>query len=104
MNKSSIGDPYSKYKEESGTFPIGYLSNTVVFSPEGNKYRVLIYQFDIKSRANGSASRLTYAAYAFENDILYFFGFPEDFLKSDNEKANEIGMLLATLIKSTTDN
>lgn len=104
MNKSVIGEPYSKYNEESRKFPVEYISNTSFKSPSGNDYRILLYQFDIHSRATKSSSVYTYVAYAFENDILFFFGMPEDFLKSDNEKANEVGMKLAELIKTTKDN
>lgn len=109
MVRSNIGDPYSKYEEDTGTFPVEYLTNNVIDSlPSGNKYRVLIYQFDLKYTKNSqlgvsSNSIYTYIAYAFENDKLMFFGLPEDYLKSENKKANEVGSILADLIKSTME-
>lgn len=108
MVNSNIGDYFSKYEAETGTFPVEYLSNNIIEDiPGGSKYRVLIYQFDLKYNKNpyaNSNNKFTYIAYAFENDKLMFFGLPEDYLKSENTKANEIGMRLADLIKSTKEN
>lgn len=107
MSKSSIGDPFFKYTGENKHFPIEYESlNAISDLPSGNKYKVLIYRFDLKSASGnlGNSSQVyTYVAYAFENDKLVFFGLPEDFLKSDNEKANEIGTRLGALIKKTRE-
>lgn len=104
---SSIGDSFTKYSGENEDFPIKYESfYSVSDLPSGNKYKVLIYKYDLKSASGnlGSTSQIfTYVAYAFEDDKLVFFGLPEDFLKSDNEKANEVGSRLAKLIKTTRE-
>lgn len=104
LNKSIIGDPLSKYSGDSRSFPVLYETNVIFKSTSGTDYRVLLYHFDIYARAVKSNSIYTYVAYAFENDSLFFFGMPEDFLKSDNEKANEVGMKLGELIKTTMEN
>ena len=109
MESSNIGDHYSKYDDEIGSFDVNYLWNDYIDSlPSGNKYRVVIYKLDIQYDNNPnlfskSAEVYTYIAYAFEDEKLFFFGLPEDFLKSDNKKANEVGMQLAGIIKLIRD-
>lgn len=107
MSSSNVGDPYSKYEIENGNFHIEYLVDTVFKDINADKeYRILIYNLPIYSSSNASfvqVSLYTYAAYAFENDKLLFFGFPEDYLKADDKKINKIGKKLAGLIRYTEE-
>ncbi|PKL78838.1 MAG: hypothetical protein CVV25_10030 [Ignavibacteriae bacterium HGW-Ignavibacteriae-4] len=107
MSSSNIGDPYSKYEIENGTFEVEYLSNTVLKDiPGDSEYRVLIYNLPLYTSAGTAFTEITmftYAVYLFEDEKLIFFGFPEDYLKSDDEKINRLGMKLATLIRTTNE-
>lgn len=107
MSSSNIGDPYSKYEIEKGKFDIEYLSNTLFKDISGDsEYRVLIYNLPLYTSSGTGFSKITiftYAAYLFENDKLIFFGFPEDYLKSDDEKINRLGLKLAAIIRTTDE-
>lgn len=107
MSTSNIGDPFSKY-EKGGEFGVNYVSKNDLKGISGNnEYRVLIYNlsFLYKDKIFYKENLLyTYIAYAFENDELLFFGFPEDFLKSDDTKINKIGENLAVLIRAAEEN
>ena len=105
MSLSKLGDPITKYNGESNDFPIQYEAEyTLNDLPSGNEYKLLVYEFDLKTAAGNLGSQsveYTLVIYAFEDDKLAFFGFPENFLKSSNDKANEIGLRLAEIIRLT---
>ncbi|MFA7327624.1 MAG: hypothetical protein WC121_13220 [Candidatus Kapaibacterium sp.] len=107
MSSSNIGDPYSKYEIENGTFEIGYLSNNILSDVSGDEeYRVLIYILPLYISSDNGYSKISiysYVAYLFENEKLIFFGLPEDFLKDDDEKINTLGLKLANLIRTTDE-
>jgi len=107
MSGSNIGDPYSKYEIENGTFHIDYLSNNILNDVSGDKeYRVLMYILPLYISSDNGYSKISiysYVAYLFENDKLIFFGLPEDFLKDDDEKINTLGLKLAKLIRTTDE-
>lgn len=107
MSRANIGDPYSKYEIENGTIGIEYLNNVILKDTPGkSEYRVLIYNLPLYTSAGTAFSKITmftYTVYLFEDNKLIFFGFPEDFLKSDDAKINRLGMKLATLIRTTEE-
>lgn len=105
LSLSKLGDPITMYDGKSEDFPIQYEAKyTLNDLPSGNEFKILVYEFDLKTAEGNLGSQsaeYTFVIYAFEDDKLFFYGFPEDFLKSSNEKANEVGLRLAELIRLT---
>lgn len=104
MGNVFMGDPYSKYEDSEGTFDVDVLGDYIIDDmSDGGNYRVLLYEqrayFNDAYFIFLTLTEYTYAAMAFENDKLIFIGYPEDYLKSDDKKINELGMKLSTLIE-----
>lgn len=107
MGAVTLGDPYSKYEDEDGTFDVDVLADYKIDDmKEGKNFRILLFEqfiyetnhlFIIPLLVN--KKEYTIAAMAFENDRLIFVGLPEDFLKNDDTKINELGKRLQPLIE-----
>lgn len=99
MANSSIGDPYSIYESRSN--PLEY--QTITGAGNDAEIKVVVYNMYLYSNPDALVSKnLTYCyvVYSFEEDKLLFWGFPEDYLRSDDKKIRDLGLKLAGIIKT----
>lgn len=102
MANSNIGDPYYIYEIRSKINDY----YTITDSEYDTEYRLLVYSLNIDTDPEAlfnEVNEYCHVVYTFENDSLLFFGFPEDYLRSDNKEINKLGMKLADVIKTARD-
>ena len=96
LGECSMGDDLELYlsDDEPGEFKINIKDYyDLDYKPNGAEIKVLFYSHAIKGTTNTTLMIL-----AFENRKLIYWGYPEDFLKSENEKLRLIGEETADII------
>ena len=104
------GDQLSKYATEDdyGSFDVEYKESFKLDGiPDAGNIDILVYKtfmletnrFALIIPAPFTWKVTTYSVLAFEDGKLIFWGFPEEFLKNDDEKIRNIGAKASELIK-----
>ncbi|MCK5740886.1 MAG: hypothetical protein KAH48_01610 [Chlorobi bacterium] len=95
LGDCNVGDALELYlsDDEPGEFNVDIIDYyDLDYKPNGAEIKVLFYENALKD------SDKTLLVLAFENSKLIYWGYPEDFLKSENEKLRLIGEETADII------
>ena len=95
FGECTVGDDLELYLsgDEPGEFNVDIIADyDLDYKPNGSKIKVLFYENVLKG------TNKTLLVLAFENSKLIYWGYPEDFLKSENEKLRMIGEETADII------
>jgi hypothetical protein len=96
LGECSMEDDLELYlsDDESGDFNVKIKADyDLDYKPNGAEIKVLFYENALKGTTN-----TTLLILAFENRKLIYRGYPEDYLKSENEKLRLIGEETADII------